>query len=103
MKNKNANSTADKSGAIPFFNLGQERAEAAVALQKEILKTYEHASRMWLARVQSEVAFWSDLTTRLTTTPNFSEALEAYSRFVARRMRMTVEDGKRLLDECQQI
>jgi hypothetical protein len=34
-------STADKSGSI--FNIGQERAEAATALQKELLEAYEQA------------------------------------------------------------
>ena len=38
-------STDDKSGSVPFFNIGQERAEAAVALQKELLEAYEQASR----------------------------------------------------------
>jgi hypothetical protein len=49
-------STDAQSGSVPFFNIGQERAEAAVALQKELLEAYEQASRAWLARVQSEVA-----------------------------------------------
>ena len=40
-------STGDKSGSI--FNIGQERAEAATALQKELLESYERASRAWLA------------------------------------------------------
>jgi 16S rRNA U1498 N3-methylase RsmE len=45
-------SAAGQCGA----NSVQERAEATVALQKEILEAYEQASRAWLARVRSEVA-----------------------------------------------
>ena len=104
MAGKHTSSAADKSDAMPpFFNLGQERAEAATALQKELFDTYEQASRAWLARVQSEVALWSDLATRLKTTRNFSEGLEAYTKCVSQQMQMTAEDGKRLLAECQQI
>src|SRR5262245_12899328 len=94
---------AEKSGMLPFFNLGQERAEAAAALHKELLEAYEKTSRAWLARVQSEVAMWSDLAARLSITRNFSEAVEAYTQCVSQQMRMTAEDGKRLLDDCQEI
>src|SRR5262245_22739548 len=103
MANKHANAATEKSGMLPFFNLGQEQAEAAAALQKELLDAYEQTSRAWLARVQSEVALWSDLAARLAATRNFSEALEAYNQCVSQQMRMTAEDGKRLLDDCQQI
>ena len=92
-----------QSGSVPFFNIGQERAEAAVALQKELLEAYKQASRAWLARVQSEVALWSELATKLTATRYVPEALEAYTKCVSKRMQMTAEDGQRLFSDCQQI
>ena len=55
---------ATKETTQPFLNWGQERTEAAMALQKDLLASYEEASRAWLARVQSEVALWSDLASR---------------------------------------
>jgi hypothetical protein len=76
----------------PFFNIGQERAEVTVALQKELLEAYEQASRAWLARVQSEVALWSELATKLTATRPVPEALEAYTKCVSQRMQMTAEE-----------
>ena len=93
-------STGHKSGSLPLFNVGQERA---VALQKELLDAYEQASRAWLARVQSEVALWSELATKLTATRSVPEALEAYSKCVSQRMQLTAEDGQRLFNDCQQI
>jgi hypothetical protein len=90
-------STDAQSGSVPFFNIGQERAEVAVALQKELLEAYEQASRAWLARVQSEVA------TKLTATGSVPEALEAYTKCVSQRMQMTAEDGQRVFKDCQQI
>ncbi len=73
-------------------NIMQERAEATVALQKEILEAYEQASHAWLARVQSEVAMWSDLATKLTASRSVPEALEAYTKCVSQQMQMTAED-----------
>ncbi len=77
-----ASSSAAKVDALPFVNWGQERTEAALALQKDLLAAYEEASRTWLARIQSEVALWSDLATKLAGTRTVPEALEVYARCV---------------------
>ena len=58
--------------------------DAAVALQKELLEAYEQASRAWLARMQSDVALWSELATKLTVTRSVPEAYEAYTKCVNR-------------------
>ncbi|MGE5163414.1 MAG: phasin family protein, partial [Sphingobacteriales bacterium] len=86
-----------------FLNWGQERTEAAMGLQKELLASYEEASRAWLARVQSEVALWSDLASRLSATRSVPEALETYSKCVSERMKMAADDGRKLADEAQKI
>jgi Phasin protein len=96
-------STDAQSGSVPFFNIGQERAEAAVTLQKELLDAYEQTSRAWFARVQSEVALWSELATKLTATRSVPEALEAYTKCISKRMQMTAEDGQHLFNDCQQV
>jgi len=96
-------STAAKSGPMPFFNWGSERTEAATALQKAILESYEQASRAWLTRMQSEIALWSDLANKLSTTHTVPEALETYTKCVSQRMQMAADDGRRLFDESQQI
>ncbi len=95
----NMSSVAGQFGA----NIMQERAEATVALQKEILEAYEQASRAWLERVQSEVAMWSDVATKLTASRSVPEALEVYIKCVSQRMQMTAEDGQRLFKDYQQI
>jgi hypothetical protein len=81
----------------------QERTDAAVALQKALLESYDQASRAWLARVQSEVTFWSDLATKVTATRTVPEALEAYSKCVSQRMQMAADDGRLLTEEVQDI
>jgi hypothetical protein len=86
MASKDATSSAaDKSVTMLNFSLGQEQTEAAAALQKELLEAYEQAGRAWLARVQSEVALWSELATKLTATRSVPESFEAYTKCVTKR------------------
>ncbi len=94
---------AGKSWPTPFFGFGPGQTEAATALQKELLETYEKMSHAWLARVQSEVAMWSELATKLTATRSVPEALETCSNCASKRMQMAAEDGRRLFEEGQQI
>lgn len=104
MASRDTTSTStSKSGTPAFMNWGQERTQAAMALQKALLESYEQASRAWLARVQSEVTLWSDLANKLTTTRTVPEALEAYSKCVSQRMQMAADDGRLLADEAQDI
>lgn len=99
-----AASAAGKASPPPFMmTWGHERTEAAMALQKSILESYEHASRTWLARVQSEISLWSDLADKLSKTHSVPEALESYTKCVSERMQMAAEDGRRLVEESQQL
>jgi hypothetical protein len=82
---------------------GKAQAEGMLNLQRELMETYEQASRAWLDRVKSEVDLWSRLGAKLTVTRSVPGAMEAYQKFVAERMQMAAEDGKRLYDECQSI
>jgi hypothetical protein len=89
--------------ATSSFKLGKEQTEAMLSVQKELLDSYEQASRAWLARVKSEVDLWSALAAKLSTTRSVPEALSAYQECVAQRMQMAAEDGQRLLEDCQKI
>ena len=94
-------SQTPKAGAPPFLSWGQ--ADAAAAVQKAFLESCDQASRTWLARMQSEVSLWSDLANKLSATKSMPEAFEAYSQCVSQRMQMAAEDGRKLVDECQQL
>ena len=98
-----SSSAAAKNDSMPFLNWGNERTEAAIALQKAVLESYEQASRAWLSRVQSEVALWSDLANKLGAAHTVPEALETYTKCVSQRMQMAADDGRQLFDESQQI
>jgi hypothetical protein len=101
MANKPNEAGAWKSGPMAMF--GQEPSETMANLQKELLETYEQASRAWLARVKSEADLWSGLATKLTSTRSVSEALDSYQKCVAQRMQMAAEDGRQLFEQCQNI
>lgn len=53
-------------GPTQLFQLGKRQTDAVLNLQKELLDTYEEASRAWLSRVKSEVELWSNLASKLT-------------------------------------
>lgn len=98
-----AGSQAAKSAQPPFMNWGQEQTEAAMALQKTLLESCDQASRAWLARVQSEVSLWSDLANKLSGTKSIPEAFDAYTKSVSQRMQMAADDGRKLVEEYQQL
>ena len=95
---------ASKRGTSPFLsNWGQDRTEATLSLQKALLELYEQTSRAWLDRMQSEVSLWSDLANKLSGTKTVPEAVEICTKFGSQRMQMAADDGRRLVDETQQI
>ena len=94
-------SQAGKQAMPPFVNWGQ--SDAAMAVQKAFLESYEQANRTWLARMQSEISLWSDLANKLSSTHSVPEAFEAYSKSVSQRMQMAAEDARQLVDESQQL
>ena len=93
---------SSKLSGTGFLHL-REPTGAALSLQKELLAAYDEASRIWLARMRTEVALWSDLAAKLGTTKTMPEALEAYAQCVSQRMQMAADDGRLLVEEAQQI
>jgi Phasin protein len=85
-------------------NMDREKtARQATAVQKEFLETYQEASRFWLDRMQSEMALWADLGSRLAKTRSVPEAFEVYGKCVSQQMQMTTEDTQHLLNDFQQV
>src|SRR5262245_28013854 len=90
-------STMNRSTEIPMplGQLGKQQTDAITNMQKEILGAYEQANRAWLARMYTEMEFWSGLTTKLTATRSVPEAMEICQQGAAQRMQMAAEDGRR--------
>src|SRR5262249_39576548 len=98
---KEALSMSTKQSDLSAF--GKAQTEGMLNLQKELLETYEQASRAWLDRVRPEVELWSRLGEKLTATRSVPEAMDAYQNCVGARMHMAAEAGQRLFNACQNI
>jgi phasin protein len=96
-------STSGGAGQEKFAKAARNQTEAAVGIQKELLETYEQASRAWLARVQSEIELWSDLANKLSASRSVPDALGAYQETVAQRLQMAAEDARRMVSESQDV
>jgi hypothetical protein len=93
-----------KAGApLEALNWGQHQTESALNLQKTILESCEQASRAWIDRMQSEISLWSDLASKLGSTKSMPEAFEAYTKCMSQRMQMAADDGRKLVEEAQQM
>ncbi len=94
-----AGTTDRKANAMAFLSF----AESAVALQKEMLETYERLGRAWLDRIQAEVELWNGLSQTLATSKSAAQAMKAYTECVSRQMQMNADDGRRLFADYQEI
>ena len=83
--------------------LANERTEAMLRLQKELLDMYDQASRDWLAQLKSETELWSGLATKLAETRSVPDAIKSYQEWISQRVEMAVADAQRLSDECGTI
>jgi hypothetical protein len=81
----------------------EKSVQQAATMQKELLEAWQQANRYWADRMQSEMALWADLASKLVSTRSVPEALEAYAKCVSQQMKMTAEDGQHLLNDWQQV
>lgn len=105
MASKETMGSAGVKGVTPssLLNWGQERSDAAVALQNAVMESYEQMSRTWLDRMQSELSLWSDMANKLSGTKTIPEALEVCTKCASQRMQMANDDSRRVVDEAQRI
>ena len=81
----------------------RESLQQSSAIQKELLEDSQQAGRYWLDRMQSEMALWAELGSKLATTRSAREAFDAYATCAAQQMKMIAEDGQRLLKDFQYV
>jgi vacuolar-type H+-ATPase subunit E/Vma4 len=99
----NEATTAVDRAQSSAFKFGNERAEAMLRLQKELLDMYNQASRDWLTRLKSETELWTGLATKLAETRSVPDAVKLYQECVLQRVEMAKADAQRLSDECGTI
>jgi hypothetical protein len=96
-------SVAEKSHALPMFQLGKNQTDAIIKMQKDMLAVCEEASRGWVDRVKSEMELWTDLAAKLSASHSVPDTLEAYRDSVAQRIKMAADDGQRLFEEGRKL
>ena len=95
--------TTAEQGQNSTVELANERPEAMLRLQKELLELYDQASRDWLAQLKSEAELWSGLATKLAGTRSVPDAIKSYQEWISQRVEMAAADAQRLSDECGTI
>jgi ABC-type uncharacterized transport system involved in gliding motility auxiliary subunit len=94
-------SPAERLESMDLPTLGQPEMDAKFKLQKELLDAYEAVLHTWLARVKSEIDFWSDLAASMQNVRSIPEALGVYQQSLGRRVELAAEDARRMLEDSQ--
>src|SRR5690242_5925141 len=79
---------SDREPAHMFLSFGY----TAFGLQKELLQAYQRLGRIWLERLQVEVALWRRLASDLASSKSDADILKACTDHMTRQFRMTAED-----------
>ncbi len=69
----------------------------------ELLSICERLAKVWSDRVQTEGKLWDNLKLELAATANAEDAVRAYSKHAAQRMRLALEDAQRIFEEHQAV
>ena len=73
---------------------GKKRMEDFLQAQNAFLETLQQANRQWLDRLQTEAAFVSEFSSKLSTTRSLPEAMTACQDYTKRWFEMMAEDGE---------
>lgn len=94
-----ANASEKEPAPMAFLAFG----ETAVGLQKELLQAYQRVSRIWLERMQVEVALWTRLVSDLASSKSDADILKAYTDHITRQFRLNAEDGRHIFSDYQEF
>jgi len=84
---------------MAFLSFGK----TAVGLQKDLLEAYQRLNRIWLERLQVEVALWTRFASDLASSKSNEDILEACSDHIARKFKMSAEDGRHIFSDYQEM
>lgn len=98
----------DKSSQANFTNpqltmMGIKGVDGLIAMQSELLKEFQEASRSWFDRMGAETALASELTAKMSSAHSLPEAANVFQEWSGRRMKMATEDAGHLLSDAQRF
>jgi vacuolar-type H+-ATPase subunit E/Vma4 len=103
VENANEATRAAEAAQSSIFKSANATTEAMLKLQKELLDSYEEASRDWFARVKSEAELWTGLAAKFAQTRSVPDAIKLYQECIMQRVDMAKADAQRLSHECGTI
>jgi hypothetical protein len=71
-----------------FGNLGKKQHEAAFAIQRELLDTFEQMNHAWFARVQSEIDLAAEFIGKVAETRSIPDVATACQECISRQLEM---------------
>jgi hypothetical protein len=99
MAQERPSGTSDEKAPMPFLSF----SDTAVGLQKELLQAYQRLNRIWLERMQVEVALWTRLVSDLASSKSEADFLKACTDHMTRQFRMNAEDCRHVFSDYQEI
>ena len=82
---------------------GKKRMEDFLQAQNAFLETLQQANRQWLDRLQTEAAFVSEFSSKLSTTRSLPEAMSACQDYTKHWLKMMAEDGEHLFADSKAL
>ena len=86
-----------------FGNLGKKQYEAAFAMQRELLDTFEQMNHAWFARVQSEIDLAAEFIGKVAETRSIPDVATACQECISRQLEMFTEDSRRMLADGERL
>jgi hypothetical protein len=99
----NAAQTAMNWIPAAFDSMGRKQYEAAFAMQKELLDTFEQMNRAWFNRAQSEIDLAAEFIGKVAGTRSIPDMANACQECVSRQLEMLAEDSRRILEDGEKL
>ncbi len=86
-----------------FGNLGKKQYESALAMQRELLDTFERINHAWFARAQSEVDLAAEFLGKVAETRSIPGVATACQECISKQLEMFSEDSRRMLADGEKL
>ena len=102
MKDKveNANWNLDLA---TFGAVGRKQLEAAIAIQQELVGSFEEMNRMWVGQMRSKIELAMHFVVKLTEAKSVPDVLSAYDECASRQLEILAEDKRLLIINSEKI
>ena len=69
----------------------------------ELLSIWERLAKIWTERLRTESELWNSFKMELARASDVTEALQAHSESSGQRIRLSLENARRIFEEQQDI